>query len=373
MKTYEQIKEIVRRELRVQRMLATQHSEQVLNCPLLMGPTGIGKTAMAREMAREFNVELVVVNGGENTDATDVTGIPDMLKRTTVCGTGGAMETNSWLLNKGARTACTKPTLFFIDDLDKASDQVQAALLGITGNRMFRDDTMHPESLIMGAGNRLGDDRLSSELSQSLLTRMTVIEMLPNVTSFCTYGTEAIATDGNLVLHPVIAGYLQWRPEHLYLMKEAVNRYPTPRGWVEASRQMYAYPDAEETACGEPNWKSVVSRKCGNDVGSDFWAWYTILRTIDVHRILQSGWAAPNGLEAYAAIYVVARHLNEQGVPPAAPGLFKFVASATAELHVAFLMQLNKKAKAQLSASHPDVSALLMKAVVRSGDPRVAT
>lgn len=373
MKTYEQIKETVRRELQVQRALAQNNADQVLNIPLLMGPTGVGKTALARAMAKEFRAKLVTVNGGENSDASDVTGVPDVVGTRVLYGGGSSVPVSDWKLNRGAGEACTEPCLLFIDDIDKSSDQIQAALIGIAGNRMFRDYPLHRESLIMGAGNRLGDDRLSSELSQSLLTRMTTIEMLPNTDSFCSYGLEAKRPDGESELHRIIAGYLQWKPGHLYLMKEAVNRYPTPRGWIEASQQMYAYPDAEETSCGEANWKSVVSRKCGNDVGADFWAWYSILRTIDAAHILQHGRTTNQPIETYAAVYVVARHLNVNGFPDAAPGLLGFISGMAPEMHVAFMMQLDRNRRGQLSAKHPDVAALLMKAVVRTGDPRVAT
>ncbi len=367
MNKYETVKETVRRELHTQAHLVETKAAQVLNCPLLLGPPGAGKTTMSRDLAKEMQRRLVVVNCGENSDSTEVSGLPNFGDTKVLTGKNGPVNINSWVLNSGAGVVCTEPCILLIDDLDKAPPQIQAALLAISANRMFRDYPFHPMALLMAAGNRFGDDRLSSELSQSILTRFTAIELEPDVISFCEYGLKS----GDV--HPIVAGYLQYKPAHLYAPKDGVNRFPTPRGWIEASAHLKRYPDPIEESTGVPNWKGIISRKCGTDVGSDFWGWYSVIREIDLEKLLNTGVVETNSVMAhYAAIYLLSSTFNGGGVPSGRMGILPFVTGLPPELRVALLMQFSAETKRNFAKIYPEAAEVLMRDVARTQDPRAA-
>lgn len=351
---------VVERELSMQAALA-KTDPQPLHIPLLLGPVGCGKTAIAHAMAEKFELPLQVINCGENADATDVSGLP-------VPGgmTARDIPVTKWALNVTAANACAAPVLLFFDDLDKGPKQVQGALLSVMGARYFRDWPLHRRTLVMAAGNRLDDDAHASEISESLRTRVTILELLPDVESFTAYGREG-------AIQPAILGYLQHKPEHLHKPQEGVNRFPTPRGWQEASNQMTAYPDPFEDLLGNKsnnNWKVIVSNKLGEHVANDFWAWYTIVAKINVQELLTRGNLQVlnddlSALTRYAAIYAVALYLNTNGVSKKHTGLHTWVSEFLhKEMRIAFAIQLSASTRAALVKELPDVAQKIMESYV---------
>src|SRR5689334_11287389 len=111
---YEDAREVAKRELTVQLDYAGRNDPMVLSIPLLLGAVGSGKTAMARELAKEFDLPLLTINGGENSDPTDISGIPDILNKPK----DAEFDHTEWSLNKFAAMACDRPVMLFFDDID---------------------------------------------------------------------------------------------------------------------------------------------------------------------------------------------------------------------------------------------------------------
>ncbi len=388
---YKEASLLVRRELTLQGELARCNSDQVLNVPLLMGVVGAGKTSIARNEALEMSLPLCAINCGENSDATDVSGVPlpamvrDLLERSTDPTVSDNERKRSkqlymeWVLNKYAAQACNEPVLLFFDDLDKAPPPVQSAMLAITGNRMFRDKEIHPGTLIMGAGNRIDDDEYANQISESMRTRMTIIEMEPDLVSFTEYGGKPSGLTYELSMkaqqiHPVVLGYLQYRPDHLHQWKEGVNRFPTPRGWWEASRQFYYFDDPKKDIFRngrKDNWKGIVARKCGDHVGNDFWSWFEIISKINVEEILTTGDVKTSSTDtrmaSYAAIFAVSQALSKK-VSKKYVGLEKFISDLLPELRVAFVVQLSPGTRSKISSLFEGVADVMMSDIVKGAD-----
>lgn len=375
---FAEAKHLVIRELDTQIVLINKGSPHPLNNPLLLGPVGGGKSSIAREVCEHYGLTLVRINCGENSDATDVTGlpIPDRIRTLRRHGTTqekaeAQIEYTEWVLNKAAARACVEPTFLFFDDLDKAPGQIQSALLGITEIRHFRDKPVHPGTLIMGAGNRIQDDALATEISESLRTRMTVIEMEPDLASFTEYGRNT----GEI--HDSVLGFLQSKPEYLHKHQEGVYRFPTPRGWWEVSQQFELFPDPTAAVFktrGEPNWKGIVSRKCGDPTANDFWAWFTLVSQIDVDILLTQGDVSVKNTSImssktiqFASIYAAAHRLNQTGMRKTYVGLEKFVKNLDAEMRIAFAIQLNKEVTAQISNDYKPLGAALLNSFIGVG------
>jgi hypothetical protein len=365
--------DLVSRELTLQHEMAMTGMLNGLSIPLILGPVGAGKTAIASMASVEWELPLMSINSGENSDPTDVTGIPFP----TNDSEGRYTE---WILNKIARAAILSPIMLLIDDVDKAPQPLMNALLAIAATRQFRGTPIHRGTLIIMAGNRVDDDISANPISESLLTRVTTIEMVPDLESFSTYGTtptsyrpELARDKGAQAIHPTVLGYLHYKPEHLHKWGDGVNRFPTPRGWWEVSRHMYRYDDGPDHL----GWANIVSRKCGDHVGTDFKAWAAVISKIDLPELLEKGnpvWNNVTGKERrmfqYAAIFAMSSALAKS-VKASYKGLPKIVGLLADEMKVALLVQLSSKTRSAIDKKFAGTMAVLMEPIVKSSVPQV--
>lgn len=389
--TYHQAQLRVRRNLLIQESLAQKGGREVLNVPIILGPTGGGKTAMAEEEADTFGLPLRAINNGENSDPCDVSGVPvpTMIRKFMVEGTEGEKkeaggEYMAWILNQYAAESCARGVFLFFDDIDKAPPPVQGALLGILGNRYFRDKPIHKDTLIMGAGNRVEDDMYANQISESLRTRATIIEMMPDVRSFVEYG---IATGK---IHPIVLGYMQFKPEHLHMWMDGVSRFPTPRGWREVTVHFEEFPDPFEDIFGngaKNNWQQIVAEKCGIPVSKNFWGWYKIIRQINVKDLLETGKInqvmlvddnkAPvdKRMAQFAAIFAIASELNTKGVKKSYVGLdYIFDASnkdgIEKEMRIALAVQLSRSVRTEIGTMFPKAANEMLSQIIPLDRPK---
>src|SRR3972149_5840202 len=86
-----QAETLVRRELLVQHTLAKAGKPEVLHVPLILGPVGGGKTALSGSLIADFGYPIREINSGENSDVTDVSGVPvpSMVQKLMLEGTTG--------------------------------------------------------------------------------------------------------------------------------------------------------------------------------------------------------------------------------------------------------------------------------------------
>lgn len=381
---YEEAATLLHRELVVQNKLALVGAPQVLHIPATFGPVGGGKSAMHVEEAIWWDKTFCVFNSGENSDATDLSGVcmPTMIGNlfdtlqdptiNTATRNDARGKYMQWVLNKYAALACIQAVYLFFDDLDKAPPPIQAALLAIFADRRFRDQPLHPGTLIACAGNRTEDDETAYALSESTRTRLTMIPMSPDLLSWTKY-----ATKNNL--NASIIGFLQYKGEFLHQWKDGVYRFPTPRGWWEVSQMMEQFPDPYEDVLKngrKDNWKQIVSLKCGDHVANDYWAWFKILSVLKPETILSTGaipydkmsasTEADRRMTQYAAVFSVTQHLVTKGVQSKHKGLQKFLKDLTPEMRVAFVVQLPLKVRVQAGKLFPKTGDIMMSDIVRT-------
>lgn len=343
--------------------LVVQHESQYLSIPCLMGGVGIGKTETAADLCARMesvvqdSLLCSVIATGEAGDPTDIAGVPWVVN-----------ERVQWLLNSAARRACETPVLLVFDDIDKATPIVINGLLKLFIERSFKDFRLHPKSLMMCAGNRVADDIHANALSESIRTRITIIEVETHIEDFVGWATR----NGEQKIHPLLIGWLLTHPEYLHKPMEGVMRFSTPRGLRELSLHMFRYPDPK-------GWKATAERKIGSPAGNDFWVWYTILRKIDVDYILEHGElkepvtatdkmpaAVAEKMGEFAAVFAVVDRLNQK-LKSNHAGLEKFIDSLSPELRVAFLLQMKEPTKREFVKHYKKAAGQIMGGIIKDG------
>lgn len=355
--------------------LTVQAKGGYLSVPCLMGGVGIGKTEMAVELAAEIGDVLgdsllfETIATGEASDPTDTAGIPWVIPADpNTAGSEKELKT-LWVLNRAAFQACKMPTLLLFDDIDKATPLVVNSLLNVFVHRRFKDFTLHPNSVMMCAGNRAIDDKSANDLSESMRTRITIIEVEVSLPDFIAYGQRE-QKPGVPNIDPLLIGFLNYKPELLHAHQEGTYRFPTPRGYRETSTHMQYFPDPK-------GWKRLIERKLGVPAANDFMAWYNILSKIDVDYILEHGElkgqpsADPKTppevakkMAEFAAVFAVTDHLNKK-ISPNHKGLEKFCLELSPELQVAFLLQLQEPVKRAFRNNYTKAAGTIMGNIIK--------
>lgn len=358
------------------RELMTQHKHGYLSIPALMGGVGIGKTDMAALLSEEVSnatgspLLFEAIATGEAADPTDVAGVPWVI---TVEDPEQKITKKDykvlWALNRAAHQACQVPTMLLFDDIDKANDIIINALLNLFVHRRFKDFTLHAHSLLMCAGNRTTDDVAAHAMTESIKTRLTIIEVEAKFEDFVTYAKD-VPDGAPTKIHPMLLGFLNYKPELLHKHEEGVYRFPTPRGYRETSIQMYEYPD-------DKHWKRLIERKLGTAAANDFWAWYEILRNVDVEYILEHGrlrnppiasgstpFEVAQKMADFAAVFAVTDHLNKK-IRSDHAGLETFCMGLAEELRVAFLLQLNESTKTAFKKHYRNAAGKIMGTIIK--------
>lgn len=341
----------------------------MLNIPIILGGVGLGKTSIARSIAQTLGYKLVKINCGECGDPTDVSGLPVPWRIKDEEGEEPYMQ---WVLNHSMHIACTEPVVLFFDDIDKSPTLVEGALLSIFGERTARNRKLHPETVVIAAGNKVEDDALARRLSESLRTRGTIIHLEPRLNDF-----GAFARANPTVVHPTILGFLAYRPNLLHKHNADADRFPTPRSWVEASAYLFHYAPEEDVTEDKSKsaWKTFIGLKCGDPAANEFYAWFSIVSKVDVQKLLTTGQVEHNltdtediAVVAYAAIFAVAQELNTNGARKEHVGLAKFLKNLHPEHRIALLTQLNMTARRKIAEVQPGTADILLSDIVALGE-----
>lgn len=360
---YTQALDACRREIKYQK-LGVMESSKIgpLHIPCLMGGVGLGKTTIGKQLSMEEELTYIPINSGEATDGTDMTGVPFPHE-----DEDGQVYT-TWAPNRQLYMAVKQPCFVHFDDVDKALRPAQNALIGICGERMFRDTKLHPGTIIFLSGNRTEDDKHALALTESIRTRITTIHLEPDVISFSEWGNVTG------LIHPILIGYVNFKSDHLHVISPNDTRDTTPRGYREASDQMFNE---------DPKiWKEIWNLKLGSAVSNDLSAYFEIYSKVDVKHVMEHGTAKAPPHQAnvfdpndeshmrrfyYAALFAVSHALNKGEYvigKKTTPGLSKFIKDMQMEMRVAFLVQLSTSVRAKLSNEFEAESALLTSALV---------
>lgn len=199
---------------------------------LVKGDTGIGKSDITKYIATQIKTNAMFLDyKGPGIPVLDwrlscfsegdIIGLPELVDGTT-----------RFAPNARFMAACREPHLLFLDEGNRATNEVLQCAFQIVLDRELNGQKLHPETRIIMAINE-GNDFTVNELDPALLRRFWVTELRPTVSDWLQW---ARSND----IDPMITRFIEKYPSHL--MHEGERSpgevYPYPASWARLDKSL---------------------------------------------------------------------------------------------------------------------------------------
>lgn len=203
---------------------------------LLIGPPGIGKTAVMEQIARECSLGLVSYTMTHHTRQSAV-GLPVLEHRVfegeeyTV--TAYTMSEIIASVYEQIERSGRREGILFLDEINCVSETLMPAMLQFLQYKTFGGHRLPEGWVIVAAGNPPAYNRSVREFDTVTLDRVKHIEVEPDLEIWKKYAL----CQG---LHPAVLSFLEMRPECFYVMEERRKGFVTGRSWEDLSEMLLA-------------------------------------------------------------------------------------------------------------------------------------
>lgn len=237
---------------------------------LLIGPPGIGKTAIMEQAAGECGIGLVAYTITHHTRQSAV-GLPVIVQKNFQGNEYSVTEyTMSEIIasvyEKIEQTGC-KEGLLFIDEINCVSETLVPTMLQFLQNKTFGTHPVPSGWVIVAAGNPVEYNKSAREFDIVTLDRVKRIDVEPDLDVWKEYARAK-------GLHPAILSYLSIRKEHFYHIENTADRtcFVTARGWEDLSSILYGYEEMAFT----PDENLIRQYLQDEDIARNFAAYYQL-------------------------------------------------------------------------------------------------
>lgn len=215
--------------------IRTTHQRPIL----LIGPPGIGKTAIMEQVARECNIGLVSYTITHHTRQSAI-GLP-MIEHRNYGGREYTVteytmsEIIGSVYEQIERTKKTEGILF-IDEINCVSETLAPTMLQFLQGKTFGNHKVPEGWLIVAAGNPPEYNKSVKEFDIVTLDRVKRIDVSENLAVWKEYAYKA-------GVHGSIISYLDVKRENFYTVETTVDgkRFVTARGWEDLSQMLHVY------------------------------------------------------------------------------------------------------------------------------------
>ena len=218
--------------------------------PLIVGESGIGKTALANRLAKENNWSLIVIDGNllkegeigglptvESYDSIDSNG-NKREKKTTIYAVNHKLREIDEEVNKG------REVLLFIDEINRCEHTVQQELMNLILNREINGYELPKEVKILAAMNpsaKYGSDfdYQVVDMDAAQENRFVWLNMEPDYKQWLKWAIDA-------GIEQKVIEFISIFPEYLHKINEDDVR-ATPRSFERVSKSYKVYKEQIDT------------------------------------------------------------------------------------------------------------------------------
>lgn len=216
--------------------------------PLVVGESGIGKTALARQIAKENNWHLIVIDGNLLKEG-EIGGLPTIESYRTIDSNGNGIEKkitvyaiHNKLKEIDEVVATGKTVLLFIDEINRCEHTVQQELMNLILNREINGYKLSDEVNILAAMNpssKYGSDfdYQVVDMDAAQENRFVWLHMESDHGQWIKWATGA-------GIEQVIIEFISTFPEYLNKKNEDDVR-ATPRSYERVSKSYKMYKEKE--------------------------------------------------------------------------------------------------------------------------------
>ncbi len=211
---------------------------------LMRGPTGVGKSHLARQVADELELPFIDVRGSTMSEG-DVGGYPDIdgMKETGVM----TFCMPSWFVR-----ACREPVVLMLDELNRSLPGVQQSFFQLVLDRELGNDKdgnpyrLHPETRVFAAVNH-GAEYDVNDMDPALLRRFWTVDLEPTNEDWINWAKDT-------GIDPVLIDFIRQHPTHLRVDPTQVEPgtvCPNPASWHRVDESLKHMGMTPSTCAGQ--------------------------------------------------------------------------------------------------------------------------
>jgi hypothetical protein len=187
---------------------------------LIRGPHGIGKSNIVKQIADDACLSLIDRRLAQMTEG-DIIGLPQLEDGVTrFCPV-------DWILR-----ACKEPVALFLDELNRATVEVQQCAFQLVLDRELNGNKLHPETRIFCAINASADYQVN-DMDPALLDRFWAVDLCPTEKDWIDWASQNYIDE-------VMIDFVRHYPAHLRHTGqiEPGKIYPTPRSYEKLNSSL---------------------------------------------------------------------------------------------------------------------------------------
>jgi ABC-type dipeptide/oligopeptide/nickel transport system ATPase component len=236
--------------------------------PLIVGESGIGKTALAKEIAKENHWNLIVINGNLLKEG-EIGGLPTIesyagehmvAKKTTVYAVHNKLREIDEALSIG------KTVLLFIDEINRCEHTVQQELMNLILNREINGYRLHEDVKILAAMNpssKYGSDfdYQVVDMDAAQENRFVWLYMDPDYNQWLDWAKDA-------GIEEKVIEFISTFPDYLHKINEDDIR-ATPRSYERIS-SLYKIYKEKQNSISRSVFLNVIRGNVGKFIAEEF-------------------------------------------------------------------------------------------------------
>ncbi len=233
---------------------------------LIIGPPGIGKTAIMRQIASECKIGLVSYTITHHTRQSAI-GLPYIEEREfggeKYSITEYTMSEIIASVYKQIEETGIKEGILFIDEINCASETLAPAMLQFLQYKTFGSHKVPDGWIIVSAGNPPEYNKSVREFDIVTLDRVKKIEVSEDYDVWKEYAVKAGVNDA-------IISYLDIKKENFYCVRNTAEGkiFATARGWEDLSKIMDVYSRIGKTVDFDVVYQYIQNKKTARDFSS---------------------------------------------------------------------------------------------------------